>query len=233
MKVETCFTPALIDQFSLDGKQVVVVDIFRATSCMVSGMAHGLKSIYPVDNVEKCLELGRKGYFTAGERGGIKIEEFNIGNSPFEYMNPELAGQSIAVTTTNGTHALVKSLSAQEIIIGAFLNLSAVVNYLQSTGLDTVIHCAGWKGALNIEDTLFAGALIDKLETVELADDSSKIAQALFLQHKNDLHQIALASSHAKRLANFGIEKDLEFCMSIDKFDVVPLYIDRALTLHK
>ena len=107
MTVETCLTPLLIDKYSLAGKQVVVVDIFRATSCMVSGIGSGINTIYPVDDIDKCLELGKKGYITAGERGGVKVDSFNIGNSPFEYMNPNFKGKSIAVTTTNGTHAPV------------------------------------------------------------------------------------------------------------------------------
>lgn len=233
MKVETCLTPSLIHHYSLEGKQVVVVDIFRATSCMVSGLANGLKSIYPVDNVEECLALGRKGYITAGERGGIKIEAFNIGNSPFEYMNAEFEGKSVAVTTTNGTHALVKSLAAHEIIIGAFLNLTATAKHLQQNEQNVVIHCAGWKGTVNIEDTLFAGALINALGSVELVDDTSRIAHSLYLQHKDNLNHIAESSSHAKRLSRFGIEKDLEFCMTIDEYDIVPVYRDQELWLHK
>ncbi|MEQ9302757.1 MAG: 2-phosphosulfolactate phosphatase, partial [Marinoscillum sp.] len=156
-QVEVCLTPDLIKQYTLEGKIVVVVDIFRATSCMVTGLAYGVKSIVPVATVDDCFEMGKKGLITAGERGGKKIDGFEIGNSPFDYMQEKFKGQTIAVTTTNGTKALLASLQAEEILIGAFLNLRAIANYISSSTKDVVIHCAGWKGTVNTEDTLFAG----------------------------------------------------------------------------
>ena len=116
--VEVCLTPDLIHQFELKDKIVVAVDIFRATSCMVTGMAHGVEAIYPVATVEDCFALGRdKGMITAGERGGAKIEGFTIGNSPYEYMKDEFKNKSIVVTTTNGTRTILASLEADQILI--------------------------------------------------------------------------------------------------------------------
>lgn len=228
--VEVCLTPDLIHQFDLKGKIAVVVDIFRATSCMVTGMAHGIKSIYPVDNVTDCLDLGKKGMITAGERGGIKVEGFTIGNSPFEYMKDEYQGQSVAVTTTNGTRTILASTEADQILIGAFLNLDALVSYLSAIQKDVVIHCAGWQGTVNIEDTLFAGALIDKIsDTRHFSGDPALLALQLYSQHQDDLMKIARASSHAQRLKNFGIEKDLEFCMDLSLYTVIPEFKDGKL----
>ncbi|MEQ8470673.1 MAG: 2-phosphosulfolactate phosphatase [Marinoscillum sp.] len=231
-QVEVCLTPDLIGQYDLDGKIVVVVDIFRATSCIVTGLAYGVKSIYPVSTVDECFEMGKQGYITAGERGGKKIDGFKIGNSPFEYMQEEFKDQSIAVTTTNGTKAILASLSAKEILIGAFLNLHSLANYLATSNNDVVIHCAGWKGTVNTEDTLFAGALIDEMKsTHKLSGDSSHIAHNLYQYNRNDLMQVANASSHARRLATFGIERDIAFCMDQSLYSVIPVYREGLLEI--
>lgn len=224
-KIEVCLTPELIHQHDLKGKIAVVVDIFRATSCMVTGMAHGVKSIHPVATVEECLELGAKGMVTAGERGGIKVDGFTIGNSPYEYMQDEFKGQSIAVSTTNGTRTILASEGAAEIVIGAFLNLRAVAEYIKQQNHDVLIHCAGWKGTVNIEDTLYAGALIAELsDSHEITGDSALLASELFRANKSNLMKIANASAHAARLSGFGVTKDLKLCMDQSLYQVVPRY---------
>lgn len=221
-KIEVCLTPELIHQNGLEGKVVVVVDIFRATSCIVSGLANGVAMIRPVATVEETLELGEQGYVMAGERGGQKVEKFDMGNSPFEYLEEDLIGRKIAISTTNGTQAIAKSIDSDRIIIGAFLNLGATASYLMELNKDIVIHCAGWKGTVNIEDTLYAGALIDTLkENFELSGDSAVIAYHLFLNNRSDLFGAAELSGHAHRLTGFGVKKDIEFCLKLDEFDSV------------
>ena len=228
---EVCFSPELIHEYDLNGKLVVVVDIFRATSCIVTGFANGAESIKPVGEVEECKELGKQGYLTAGERGGIKVPEFDMGNSPFEYQN-SVKGKKVAISTTNGSQAIIKSLGAEAIIIGAFLNLEAVSEYVLQSKLDVVIHCAGWKGTVNLEDSLFAGALIDECaEELEPKGDSALIAHQLFIANHDNLLGLAKQSSHAERLAGFGIEKDLEFCMTENEYAVVPILQDDELRL--
>ncbi len=229
-KLEVCLTPSLIDQHDQIGKVVVVVDIFRATSCMVSGLANGIESITPVAELDACKELMDQGYIGAAERGGQKVDGFDIGNSPFSYMADEMKGKKIAVTTTNGTLAIQKSLVADEIIIGAFLNLSAVTNYLRDCNKDIIIHCAGWKGTPNLEDTAFAGAAIDQLEC-ELTNDAATMALELYKSYKSNLYENLLVSAHAKRLEKFGIRKDLEFCCTVDKFDALPRLKGKELRL--
>ncbi len=227
--VEVCLTPELIHQHELGGKIAVVVDIFRATSCIVAGLHYGVNSVTPVGSVEACLSLGKQGFVTAGERGGQKIEEFDIGNSPFDYQNPDFIGRDVAITTTNGTMAIERSRNADEIVIGSFLNLSPTAGYLKSQNKSVVIHCAGWKGTPNIEDTLFAGAMIDRLG-LDLSGDSSRMSLDLFKHHEEDLLSIAKVSGHARRLAGFGITKDIEYCMNVDEFkDVVVGMVDGRL----
>ena len=221
-KIEVCLTPELIHQHELKGKIVVVVDIFRATSCIVTGLASGVESIKPVGSIEDTLVLGEQGYIMAGERDGKKVDGFDMGNSPFEYMEKELVGKKVAISTTNGSQAILKSAGAEEILVGAFLNLKATVTYLLEQRKPVVIHCAGWKGAINIEDTLYAGALIDECaEELEISGDSAVLAHQLYVGNHENTEAIAGESSHAKRLAGFGVEKDLVFCMTENEYNIL------------
>ncbi len=222
-KLDVCMSPELIHLYELEGRTVVIVDILRATSCMTAGIASGIQSIQPFDDKDKCLAMRPKGYVLAGERNGEKIAAFDIGNSPFQYMQPELKGKKVAVTTTNGTRAIETSKKADKIIIGSFLNISAVVNALQEDENDLLVYCAGWKGKLNLEDSLFAGALIERLgDNYESACDAPLIAKAIYKEGKKDMFAFLSNSSHVNRLKRLGIEKDIAFCLKEDEFDVVP-----------
>ncbi|MFY0689532.1 MAG: 2-phosphosulfolactate phosphatase [Cyclobacteriaceae bacterium] len=220
--IETCLTPELIHQHELQDKIIVVVDIFRATSCIVTGLGEGVAAIYPVSTVEACKAFGAKGMIMAGERGGIKVEGFDLGNSPFEYMNPELKGKEVSISTTNGTLALEKSKQADEILVGAFLNLSTTIDYLKSSSKSVLVHCAGWKGTPNLEDTLYAGALIHKLnEQLAPEGDAAKLARDFYRLHQSDTAAAAKESGHAHRLAKFGVTKDQDFCLEEDEYNIL------------
>lgn len=221
MKIEVCLTPDLIHQIDLTGKISVVIDIFRATSCMVAGLSNGIRSIQPVATVEECTELGKQGLVMAGERGGKKIDSFDIGNSPFEYMQDHLIDKDVATTTTNGTLAISKSSDASEVLIGSFLNLSSTVDYLKSQKKNIVLFCAGWKGTVNLEDTLFAGACLEKMQGITSTTDSALIAKSLYTHHKDDLLSVAKHSSHAERLGQFGVTEDISYCMKQDLHPIV------------
>lgn len=230
--IEVCLTPDLIQQHELKGKIVVVVDIFRATSCIVTGLANGVKAIKPVGEVEETKALGKEGYLMAGERGGIKVPEFDMGNSPFEYQSDDVKGQKVAISTTNGSQAIIKSKGAKEIIIGAFLNLESIASYVLQSDADVLVHCAGWKGTPNLEDTLFAGALIDECaEEMDTTGDSALIAHQLYIANHENLFGIAKTSSHAERLSGFGIEADLEFCMTENEYQIVPKLVDGEIVV--
>lgn len=221
--IDVCLTPDLMHLYDVKGHAVVVVDILRATSCMTTALASGVEAIAPFAKLEECLAMKQQGYFTAGERDGKKVDGFDLGNSPFEYQDPKLKGQRVAFTTTNGTQAIVKSLGAEEIIIGSFLNISAVANHLKQSTHPVLIVCAGWKGKFNLEDTLFAGALVEKLKRdFKPACDSSLAAQHLYATAKNDLLGFLSASSHVQRLAKLNIKKDIEFCLTNDVYSTLP-----------
>lgn len=230
--IDVCLSPDLMHLYSVEGKSVVVVDILRATSSMVTGFAHGIDSIYPVAKLEDCRAMKAKGYLIAGEREGEKVPDFDLGNSPFEYMAENLKGKQIALTTTNGTQAIAKSIGAAEIIIGAFLNLSAVANHLIKSKNDILIVCAGWKGKVNLEDTVFTGALIEKLKNkFSLACDAPLMAQHLYNSAKSNLIEFLNESSHVKRLNKLNIHDDMRFCCTIDEYTVVPVLRDGVLRI--
>lgn len=232
MQIEVCYTPDLIHQFDVTDKTVVVIDVLRATSCMVAGLGSGIKSITPVARVEECEALGEQGYVMAGERGGKKLPQFHIGNSPFDYMKPELKGAKVATTTTNGTRAIELSREAPEVIVGAFLNLGVVVEHLQHQDRDILLLCAGWKGKYNLEDSLLAGAIIDGLKKQAIFEaDSSIAAFYLYQSMASDIYYYISRSNHASRLSKFGILKDIEYCSKVDEFDIVPRLVGKELVV--
>jgi 2-phosphosulfolactate phosphatase len=230
--IDVCLSPDMMHLYQVQDSAVVVVDILRATSCMTTAFAHGIAAIAPFAQLEDCLAMKAKGFFTAGERDGKKVDGFDFGNSPFEYQHPSLKGKSIAFTTTNGTQAIVKSLGAKEIIIGSFLNLSAVVEHLKKLPYNVLVVCAGWKGKVNMEDTLFAGALVERLKNdLAPACDAPQAAQHLYNQAKTDLVSFLSQSSHVKRLARLNIHKDIEFCLTADVYNVVPFLNNSLLVV--
>jgi 2-phosphosulfolactate phosphatase len=222
-KIDVCLTPDLLHLYEFKDRIVVVVDILRATSCMTTAFAHGVKEIIPVAELEECRKLKEQGFIAAAERNGSKVEGFELDNSPFSYMNPKLKGKSIAVTTTNGTLAISKSKESVAVVIGSFLNISALANFLKSQPQNVLILCAGWKGKFNLEDSLFAGALTEALkDDFDSECDSPLAAQYLYNYVKTDIVNFLQKSSHVKRLKRLGIEKDIEFCLTSDQYEVIP-----------
>ena len=221
--IDVCLSPDLMHLYDVRDKTVVVIDILRATSCMTTAFAHGINSITPFAKLEDCMAMKAKGYFTAGERDGKKVEGCDLGNSPFEYMDEKLKGQKIAFTTTNGTQAIAKAIEAREIVIGSFLNLSAITKYLLEGDNNVLLVCAGWKGKVNLEDTLFAGAVVDALQDhIEPDCDAPLAAQHLYSVAKNDMVAFLANASHVKRLAKLNVHEDIKFCMTPDQYTVVP-----------
>lgn len=231
--IDVCLSPELIHLYSVQDKTVVVVDVLRATSCMVTAFAHGVKSIKPVSNLEDCKDLRKQGYITSGERNGEKVDGFDKGNSPFEYMSGDVKGGKIAFTTTNGTLAIEKAKAASELLIGSFLNISSVVARLKQSQNAILILCAGWKGRFNLEDTLFAGAVLEKMADVATPDDDAPLAALhLYRSAKSNMIEHLNASSHVKRLNRLNINKDIEFCLTEDQYRVVPELVNGELILR-
>ena len=159
------FLPELLPLFDLKGKVAVVVDVLRATSSIVTALAAGVTHLVPFSELAECRAMAAQGYLTAAERDGRQAEGVDLGNSPFGYLDGvvPVQGRAVAITTTNGTRALHLSAAADEIVVGAFLNLGAVADHLRRLNKDVVVVCAGWKGQFCLEDTLFGGALAARL----------------------------------------------------------------------
>ena len=224
-KIEVCLTPALIDLYDIDESIVVVIDILRATSSITYGIENGAEAIIPVANVEDCLTFGDKGYLLAAERNGEVVTGYDFGNSPFSYTKEKVGGKTIVLTTTNGTKALhLANKRAHQVVIGAFLNLDSLCQYLASQNKNVLLLCAGWKDQFNLEDTLFAGAVVNKLrQNFEHFDDSSVAAEDLYLLAKDDLRKYLHKSSHSHRLAQLNIEEDVVFCLQLNVCKAIPV----------
>lgn len=222
--VEVCLSPKLVPCFDLQGKTAVVIDVLRATSAMVAGLAHGVEAIRPVSTVEDCQTWMEQGYIGAAERNGQVVEGFPFGNSPLAFQQADLVGKKVALTTTNGTKAIALSKEADEVLVGAFINLQAVVDYLMQSSRSVVLVCAGWKDNFNLEDTLFAGAVVAGLKSdFEVHCDAALAASALYQQFEHDLFGTIQQSSHFHRLAKLGIEDDIRFCMQRNVYPLVPV----------
>lgn len=233
----TSLSPALLHLFDVSNSVVVIIDVLRATSTIATALYNGAKSVIPVDSVSRCIELGKQiEGITAGERDGKIAEGLQHGNSPFEYPREFIEGKTLVLTTTNGTRLLQMALdkNAQEIITGSFSNLSSVCDHLVSLKQNVILGCAAWKDKVNVEDTLFAGAVISRIENnFSINCDSSHIAKAMYEKATKDLFGFIKKSdaSHYHRLMGFGLEKDIRYCLTPDLANVLPQYENGKLII--
>jgi 2-phosphosulfolactate phosphatase len=233
--LHTSLSPALIDQYQLNSSIVVIIDVFRATSTIASALYNGAKAVIPVDSVPKAIEISRNiGAIAAGERDGKIADGLEHGNSPLEYTREFIEDKTLVLTTTNGTRLLQMALdkNADTIISGSFPNLSAVCDFLITQKKEVVLGCAGWKDRFNLEDTLFAGAVIHEVKKhFTIHCDSSLMAEIMYTKHKNSMETFAPKLTHYHRLVErFGLIEDIRFCLTPDVANVLPLYKEGKLT---
>ncbi len=234
----TCLSPALLNLYDLKNAIVVIIDVFRATSTIASVLKNGAKCIIPVDTVAKAIAISKKiDAIAAGERDGQIAEGLKHGNSPLEYSREFIGGKTLVLTTTNGTKLLQMALdnNADTIISGSFPNLSSVCKFLMEQNKNVVLGCAGWKDRYNIEDTLFAGAVISRIkEHFTIHCDSSLTAELLYETNKNDIIGFAPKLTHYHRLVDrFGLIEDINFCLTPDSADVLVVYEEGKLIAKK
>jgi 2-phosphosulfolactate phosphatase len=226
----TCLSPALLHLYDLTQSTVVIIDVLRATSTIAAALFNGAQAVIPVASVPRCIELGKQlNGITAGERDGKVAEGLQYGNSPFEYPPSFIQGRMLVLTTTNGTKLLHMALDngAEEIVTGSFPNLSSVCAHLAANGKPVILGCAAWKDRVNMEDTLFAGAVIDRIgEHFSINCDSSRFALNLFRMGRTDLFDFMKKNdaSHYHRLIGYGLEKDIRYCLTPDLADVLPIF---------
>ncbi len=223
--IEVCFTPSLFSLFEKENTIVVVIDVLRATSSICIAFANGVEHIIPLKTIEESLAYRDKGYMIAGERNGETLEGFDCGNSPFSYTEEKVKGKKIAFTTTNGTQA-IDAAKKHTVVIGSFLNLDVLCEWLIQQDKNVICLCAGWQNKFNLEDTLFAGAVVDKLRQSEkfiCNCDSSLAAEHLYSIAQSDMYGFLENSSHRKRLEQLKIEKDIAFCLTPNQTTVIPV----------
>jgi 2-phosphosulfolactate phosphatase len=240
MKVEkpalfTALSPALLNLYDVSSSIVVIIDVLRATSTIATALHNGAKDIIPVDSVAECIRLGKQiEGITAGERDGLIAEGLTHGNSPFEYPTEFIGGKTLVLTTTNGTKLLHMALDngAKQIITGSFPNISAVCDYLVAMNMPVILGCAAWKDKINIEDTLFAGAVISRIKDhFYINCDSSQLAETMYQDAKEDLYEFMKNknASHFHRLSRLGLEKDIRYCLTDDVANILCLYKEGKL----
>jgi len=237
--LETLFIPEEIKNTELPGKLVVIIDVLRASSTIVTALANGCRGFIPIlspDQAKKKAEqFEKEGVLSGGEREGTKIEGFDLGNSPREYKRETVKDKIIIFSTTNGVKTLEMVKGAYRIIIGSFLNLQAVCNYCANYKGDISIICAGKEGKFSLEDAACAGMLIDSLKNV-LSDtcqesDANLTARLLYKKFGNNILEILQKSQHGRYLESIGLGEDLKFCSQLDFFHIVPIFRDGIISI--
>lgn len=225
-KVEVILSPALFPAyFETNDCTVVIIDVFRATSAICAAFESGVKGLIPVANLEAAIKFKSEGYLVGAERNAEVVDGFDFGNSPLGFKDGKFKGETIVLTTTNGTRAVDIAKSADNVIIGSFANLTAVCDYIEKADKDVLLFCAGWKDRFNLEDTLFAGAVAQKISQnlrFQNLSDSTIAAINMYDAAKDDMYEFLGESSHRKRLSRLNMEEDVIYCLTLDQTDIVP-----------
>ena len=226
--IEVCLSPLLFSSRTTNSEHlVVIVDVLRATSAFCAAFDSGVRSIIPLAELEELFEYKMKGYPTAAEREGEKVNFADFGNSPVAFLQSDLRGKDLAYSTTNGTQAVEPAKSSEDIVTAAFVNLDAVCEWVTRQDKDVVILCSGWKNTFSLEDTLCAGAIIETLEATgdfEAFSDASLAALVLWQNMKGDLIENTSSGSHFQRLLNLGQHPDLAYCFNLNSSIAVPVW---------
>jgi 2-phosphosulfolactate phosphatase len=226
-RVEVCFTPNLYPLHIEDEYEIVVaIDVLRATSAICAAFEHGVAKIIPVSTLDEAIEYRDNGYIVAAERKGQIVSGFDLGNSPYSYMDPKFKGKTIVLTTTNGTRAINTAKKVNSLIIGSLVNLDAVCEYLMDQGKSVLLLGSGWKNKFCLEDTICAGAIAEKLlksANFHCENDSSIAAKYLYLSASENYFGYLKASSHRRRLRALNLNEDIKYCLTPNQTNVVPI----------
>jgi len=234
--VEVCFTPALLNKYSIENKLVVVVDILRATTIITTMFKNGLYKLLPVKNLDEAKAYKEKGFMVAAERNGKKLDFADFNNSPYVFTPEIVKGKTLVYSSTNGTNTIDSVKSAKKVVIASFLNLSAVTDYIQKSNKNVVILCSGWQGNFCSEDAIFAGALSERLLTTRLFTtncDSSLASMDLWSVAKKDILNYIKSIYQYQRLISLGLGNIIDYCFQTDITSVVVLLKDNYLIEQK
>ena len=225
-KIEICLTPKLFDQYNVGDKIVVIVDILRATTIIITMFHSGLGKLIPVKSLEEAKAYKMNGYLVAAERDGKKVDFADFGNSPFEFTPNKIKDRTLVYSSTNGTNTINLAKKSNQVIIASFLNLSSVAKYLKDQNKDILILCSGWMDDFCSEDFLFAGALSQMLlvsDRFNFESDSVQASIDLWDFANNNLSNYIKTIHQYKRLVKFGFKEIVEYCFRLDLTKVIPV----------
>ncbi len=237
MKLDVRLLPNDGRETDLSDTVCIVLDIFRATTSIITAIANGCATLIPVMSIDEAYRTAEQieGPLFAGERQSIKITGFDFGNSPFEFSADQVQGKTIIMTTTNGTIAIKSTENAYLTLLGSFINAAAVCRAAQQQNKDILLVCAGTDGLFSLEDAFCAGLLVKLLtkdKQYELTD-AARGVQAMYHGAQEAVLSILSESRNGKRLYSLGLEADVEYCLSTDSSSTVPCYrAGKITTLH-
>lgn len=224
----------------MNGRVVAVIDVLRASTTIAVALANGARAVIPFDSSEEVIQrskqFDRGDVKLAGERKMLPIAGFDLGNSPLEFTAESVEGKTVLMTTTNGTGALTMVQGARDVVVGSYVNLSAVVAMLRSAlrgGSDVTIICAGRERQFSLEDAACAGRyarLITRGVEGAEQNDAALACTMIDKRYGDNLAQLFSASTHGRALAEAGFSEDLLVCAAVDSYPVVPIYQDRQIT---
>ena len=223
----------------LRDKIVVVIDVLRASSTIVTALMNGAKAVIPVADMGEASKISQNvdsdNYLLCGEKDAVKIEGYDLGNSPLEYTKEVVGGKTLIFNTTNGTKAIKKSMGSSQVYIASFLNVGTVVKHLKKVDQQIVLVCAGWKGRLAFEDMLLAGNIINDLCGGTLEDESrdgAKVAFSLYDRYGGDIASVIHKSNHAMRLKEVVGSDDIDYCCRLNTAEILPRLHEGMITLQ-
>lgn len=224
--LDVCLSPAMFSRHAGSEKVVVVIDILRATSAICTALANGAREIIPVDTVEEAKEYKMKGFLVAAERDGFVLDFADFGNSPFNFTAEKVKDRSIVYSTTNGTGIINMSSECSMVLIGSYLNFSALTSWLIEQDRDVLLFCAGWKERVSLEDMVCAGAYASKLigsGSFHTICDSAHASMDLWDIAKDDLMAYIEKAAQRSRLRDKGLDDCIGFCHTFDFTSVLPV----------
>lgn len=237
-EIDVYTTLLSLSEDEVRGKTVIVIDVLRASSTIITAMHRGARSVIAVEDMGEASRIAQNldptRRLLCGERDGKLIEGYDLGNSPSEYTEELVADKTLIFTTTNGTKAIARSSLADRVIIAGFLNADAVANAVKSAEGEVIIVCAGWKGRLSLEDVLCAGYIVNSFydgQLPETAKDGAKVAMGLFERFADRLYEVVAVTNHAKRLQEMGYAEDIGYCCSLNTVNIVPEVVEGVIKI--
>jgi Phosphosulfolactate phosphohydrolase and related enzymes len=226
-----------IKKGELTDKTAVVVDVLRASSTIITALQHHCDRMIPAANPMEAAEIKKASegdVLLGGEMDTKKIQGFDLGNSPLEYMDENISDKPIIFSTADGSVAIKRCTEAAEVLIGAVLNAGAVAGRVVEIGRDVHLVCAGTQGNFSTDDILAAGCILDRIMDLDAAaelDDLGRVALKMYRNSKNNLLAAMAGCKQYEHLIRAGLKKDVEFCLQEDLFPVVPVYKEGVVTL--